>query len=156
MKIILFLLTLLLISGCTHPDSNTFKEELQKTALEDGLQPIEGFDAHIFLNEFPGLTEQDFNNVITLEGEYKVIDGILTYQRTQGNPITSAEQMIIDEGYSTLYNNLIERFSTTNIQEILNEISLTNFEKCVNKGNPIMESYPRKCRDRDITYTEII
>ncbi|MDA1197389.1 MAG: hypothetical protein O2779_05525 [Nanoarchaeota archaeon] len=33
---------------------------------------------------------------------------------------------------------------------------LSDFEKCVDLGNPIMESYPRKCRNGDITYTEEI
>lgn len=32
----------------------------------------------------------------------------------------------------------------------------TNFEECAAKGNPVMESYPRQCRDGDLTFTENI
>ncbi len=31
-----------------------------------------------------------------------------------------------------------------------------NFEDCVNAGNPVMESYPRQCRHRGVTYVEDI
>ncbi|MBU0662540.1 hypothetical protein KKH30_02670, partial [Candidatus Micrarchaeota archaeon] len=33
---------------------------------------------------------------------------------------------------------------------------ITNFEGCVAAGNPAMESYPRKCRAGDRTFTEVI
>ncbi len=35
---------------------------------------------------------------------------------------------------------------------------ITNFEECVSAGNPIMESYPRQCRDasNDRTFVEEI
>jgi hypothetical protein len=36
------------------------------------------------------------------------------------------------------------------------DISVTNFEECVEIGNPVMESYPRQCRHGDNTFTEII
>ena len=32
----------------------------------------------------------------------------------------------------------------------------TSFEECVEKGNAVMESYPRQCRDGDKTWTEHI
>lgn len=32
----------------------------------------------------------------------------------------------------------------------------SNFEECVALGNPIMESYPRQCREGDTTFTEDI
>ncbi len=35
-------------------------------------------------------------------------------------------------------------------------ISVTNFEECIDAGNPAMESYPRQCRHNDRTYTEDI
>jgi hypothetical protein len=38
--------------------------------------------------------------------------------------------------------------------EKINEI--TNFEECVNAGNPIMESYPRQCVANGVTFTEDI
>jgi hypothetical protein len=36
------------------------------------------------------------------------------------------------------------------------EIKITNFEECVNAGNPIMESYPRQCVANGVTFTEDI
>lgn len=32
--------------------------------------------------------------------------------------------------------------------------NITNFEECIEAGNPIMESYPRQCRAGDQTFTE--
>ncbi|MEK7635345.1 MAG: Gmad2 immunoglobulin-like domain-containing protein [Patescibacteria group bacterium] len=34
--------------------------------------------------------------------------------------------------------------------------TVTNFEECVAAGNPVMESYPRQCRDGDNNFTENI
>ncbi len=34
--------------------------------------------------------------------------------------------------------------------------TVTNFEECVQAGNPVMESYPRQCRHGDNTFTEVI
>lgn len=36
------------------------------------------------------------------------------------------------------------------------EKQVTNFEECAKAGNPIMESYPRQCRDGDQLFTEVI
>lgn len=38
-----------------------------------------------------------------------------------------------------------------------NQVSpVSSFDVCVAAGNPIMESYPRKCRYKGITYTEVL
>lgn len=39
---------------------------------------------------------------------------------------------------------------------IPNKPEVTDFETCASAGNPIMESYPRRCRANDITYIEEI
>lgn len=36
------------------------------------------------------------------------------------------------------------------------DVSVQSFEECVAAGNPVMESYPRKCRHGDVTFTEVI
>ena len=36
------------------------------------------------------------------------------------------------------------------------DVAATNFEECAAKGNPIMESYPRQCRDGEETFIEDI
>ena len=33
---------------------------------------------------------------------------------------------------------------------------ITNFQECIDAGNPVMESYPRQCRAGDRTFTEEI
>lgn len=33
---------------------------------------------------------------------------------------------------------------------------VTNFQECVDAGNPVMESYPRQCKHLDSTFTEVI
>lgn len=33
-------------------------------------------------------------------------------------------------------------------------VPATTFEECVVNGNPVMESYPRQCRDGETTFTE--
>lgn len=33
---------------------------------------------------------------------------------------------------------------------------VTNFDECVEAGNPIMESYPRRCRHGEVTFVEDI
>ncbi len=47
-------------------------------------------------------------------------------------------------------------FIITRNTTVGNEI--TNFEECIDAGNPAMESYPRQCRDpiSDKTFTEVI
>lgn len=34
--------------------------------------------------------------------------------------------------------------------------NVTNFSECVEAGNPVMESYPRRCSHEGVTYTEFI
>ena len=36
------------------------------------------------------------------------------------------------------------------------KVMINNFEECVNAGNPVMESYPRKCRANNKTFVENI
>ena len=67
--------------------------------------PLEGFNAFIYLEAFPGFEESDFDGVKTLEGIYKIEGGKFNYVRTAGNPVTSAEETISEAGYKTLLQN---------------------------------------------------
>ncbi|MDP2691576.1 MAG: Gmad2 immunoglobulin-like domain-containing protein [bacterium] len=40
--------------------------------------------------------------------------------------------------------------------ENITESEISNFEECIAAGNPVMESYPRQCRDGDRTFVEKI
>jgi hypothetical protein len=89
--------------------SGLFKEELQRAGVERVGHPIEGFNAFIYLEAFPGFEEADFDNVKTLEGIYRIEGGKFKYVRTAGNPVTSAEETISEEGYKTLLQNFSKR-----------------------------------------------
>lgn len=95
----------------SSPDaySEIFREELQRAGVERVGHPIEGFNAFIYLEAFPGFEESDFDGVKTLEGIYMIEDGEFKYVRTAGNPVTSAEETISEEGYKTLFENFSRR-----------------------------------------------
>ncbi|MFH1286398.1 MAG: hypothetical protein ABII02_01455 [Candidatus Magasanikbacteria bacterium] len=109
------ILILAAIAGFVYMDSSPsdysgiFRKELTRTGVERVSQPIEGFNALIYLEAFPGFEESDFDGAKTLEGIYKIEDGELKYERTVGNPVTSAEETISDEGYRTLLQNFSHR-----------------------------------------------
>ncbi len=89
--------------------SKIFKEELQRAGVERVGMPVEGFNAFIYLETFPGFEESDFDGVETLEGVYMLDGGALKYVRTAGDMVTSAEETISDEGYKTLLENFSKR-----------------------------------------------
>jgi len=94
-----------------EPQTELFRDEIVRAGVERVGQPIEGFSAQIFLEAFPGLIAEDFDGVETLEGINKFKNGELKYERTKGNPVTSAEDTISEEGYSTFLKNLSSRLS---------------------------------------------
>lgn len=87
-----------------------FQGKMQEQALGIVGQPIEGFDASLLQDAFPGLYDEDFDSVETREGRYYFSSGELSYKRTQDSPVTSAERTITTEGYATLLSNLLDRF----------------------------------------------
>ena len=78
---------------------------------------------HILLSTFPGLEEKDFDNVEALQGTYRYLDGKIVFDMMQGGPIHSAAQTISNIGMEKLYNNLKSRYSITQIDIIITEIS---------------------------------
>gem|GEM_PF-6261215 len=90
-----------------------FQEELIDRALARGPMPIEGFEAAMLLDIFPGLEESDFDGVQTgimeEEGVYFYIDGKLQWERASYQSITSGEKTVSSEGYGILLGNLAQR-----------------------------------------------
>lgn len=43
-----------------------------------------------------------------------------------------------------------------NLPEVEDEVIVSSFEECVEAGNPVMESFPRKCSANGKTFTETI
>ena len=89
--------------------SEFFGEELQRAGVERVGMPVEGFNAFIYLEAFPGFEESDFDGVRTLEGTYTIENGKFQYVRTAGDPVTSAEETISEAGYNTLLENFSKR-----------------------------------------------
>jgi hypothetical protein len=100
-------------AGTTVDFAAYFSEELYNRATADGLIPIEGYDADLLMSEFPGLEISDFEGVESFEGIYYAQDGQLTYERTQDQPVSSAERTISAEGYATLLSNISARLNHT-------------------------------------------
>jgi len=49
-----------------------------------------------------------------------------------------------------------DRVNTEEQKAQKEEVTVTNFDECVDAGNTVMESYPRQCIHKDTTYTEEI
>ncbi|MAF79909.1 hypothetical protein CL629_02390 [bacterium] len=113
--IVITIIVLVAIAGFVYMNSSSgdysglFRDELSRAGVERVGQPIEGFNAYIYLEAFPGFEEVDFDGVETFEGIYRLEDKELKYERTVGNPVTSAEETISEEGYKTLLVNFSDR-----------------------------------------------
>lgn len=114
-----------------------FSEELQRAGVERVGQPIEGFSAFIYLEAFPGFEESDFDGVESLEGIYQVKDGKLEYKRTAGNMVTSAEEMISEEGYASLLENFSKRLGV----EVQTEGDIATLLEKLREGDVYPDSF---------------
>lgn len=92
-----------------EPQTAYFEEQLTTRGVADIGQPIEGFDANLLILAFPGLVPTDFSGVQTLEGHYEISDGELAFVRREGAMVSSAERMLVAEGYALLLANLSQR-----------------------------------------------
>lgn len=135
--IIGLILFILFAGGSTNNYSSLFGEELQRTGVERVGQPIEGFSAFMYLEAFPGFEASDFDGVESLEGIYQFIDNGLEYERTAGNPVTSAEDVISSDGYTTLLNNFSKRVGV----EVRVESDIATILKKLHEGDEEKVSY---------------
>lgn len=107
-----------------------FTEKIQSYVVENIGQPIEGFDADVYLRAFPGLLEADFDRVKTGEGMYVYTDGELTFVRTRSDVITSAEEAISKEGHQTLFENVRGRLGIDlPVSEVIKSITAQGLGK---------------------------
>lgn len=114
-------------AGLVQPpskDSAEFASKIQNFVVRNIGQPIEGFNAEIYLRAFPGLTEEDFNGVETSEGKYVYSDGELNFTRRSVTHRSSAEQAITKRGHETLFNNARARLGgDLFVDDIISRIS---------------------------------
>lgn len=120
--------------------------------------PIEGFDANLLMMAFPAIEPRDFDGVITPEGQYTYALGELNFSLNNPNRVSSAAQTLDTQGMGILMTNVAKRkglriTDEESVRVLLDEVkklpngATANFEDCVDAGNPVMESYPRQCRD---------
>ena len=105
-------------------DGVEFAEKLQAFVLKNIGQPIDGFSSTVYLSAFPGLLDIDFNNVETLGGRYEYSNGKLNFVRKESNRISTADEMLVEKGYETLFNNIRDRLGRgLSVEEIIKGIT---------------------------------
>jgi len=123
----------------SSPDaySEIFREELQRAGVERVGHPIEGFNAFIFLEAFPGFEESDFDGVKTLEGIFMIEGGEFKYVRTAGDLVTSAEETISEAGYKTLLQNFSKRVGV----EVVTGVDIATLLEKLREGDVYPNSF---------------
>lgn len=104
-----------------------FSGQIIAIATERGGQPIEGFEAQMFLNLFEGLTHSDFDGVEAEQGEYQVSNGAIAFVFTDSGPEHSAARAITDKGMETLLENVAVRLgigveTNDKVDQVISEI----------------------------------
>ncbi|MDP1707124.1 MAG: hypothetical protein Q8L30_01045, partial [bacterium] len=133
---------------------SAFQETLTDRALARGPHPIEGFDASMLLDTFPGLEERDFDGVETGiesgEGMHAYVNSELQWERTSNQPITTAERTVSKEGYGVLLENLSQRLGmpASNAEEAIAIIDAIDIpsdttDHIISKNNLIRAYTPR-------------
>ncbi len=126
---------------CATPDGVTFVKETAfdpndyffQNMIEEGDaviggRPIEGFNPDLYMQAFPGLTKEDFNNVEAINGKWSLVNGELIFQTISDQGIiTTADGTINEQGMETLLSKLSQKFnipsdSKENIDAIIEEI----------------------------------
>ena len=87
-----------------------FSEQLRVRAVANlGAIPIEGFDADMYMDVFPGLMRSDFNGSAAIGGRWLYENDELTFVREDYTQISSADGTLTNAGIMQLYKNLVER-----------------------------------------------
>lgn len=113
--------------GVSSPLATHFQEALFERGTADGLIPIEGFDAGLLLGEFSGLVPEDFEGVEGYEGVYYVQNGVVMFERTVAEPVSTAERTVSPEGYRTLLANVSARLGVvvseiTDVEQVVESL----------------------------------
>lgn len=93
------------------PLASYFNDQIISKGVEKIGQPIEGFDAYLLKKAFPGLKDEDFNNVEALLGTYKFVHPLvgLIFEVGSFGPKHSAAQTVSKKGMERLMDNAAER-----------------------------------------------
>ena len=138
-------------------DVSQFTGIIQGFVIKNIGQPIEGFSASIYLQAFPGLLEADFDGVEALEGKYAYENGKLNFERRKSGRMSSAEEMIIEKGHETLFNNIRGRLGNNlSVDEIVRGITAEGIGRVsgtilLGPTCPVVKNPPDpKCADKPI------
>jgi hypothetical protein len=85
----------------------TLEEEVQKKRA----QPEEGYQPHMFLDVFPGLTATDFEGVEASVGYYTFVDGKLVHELGDATLVHETPEALSRRGMETLLINIATRTS---------------------------------------------
>ncbi|MBI2098596.1 MAG: Hint domain-containing protein [Candidatus Wildermuthbacteria bacterium] len=121
---------------------DAFQNKLVSRGVEKQGQPIEGFDAFLLMQAFPGLQEEDFDGVLAFEGVYRYEGGQLVYERIATQPITSAERTISNKGYGILLENLSKRLGISVQDEQAAEALIEVLENPTSTPSPVPVGKP--------------
>lgn len=91
--------------------ASQFTEGMRAKVIATMGQPIEGFQPFMFMQAFPGLTANDFNNVDALIGRYVYQDGEVVYDLNGEQELHSAARAVSDEGMVQLLVNVANRLN---------------------------------------------
>jgi len=105
------------------PLASYFFDQIISNGVEKIGQPIEGFDAYLLKKAFPGLIDEDFNDVEALLGTYKLINNELIFEEKTDGPIHSAQKTVSKKGMETLMGNAAGRLGIEIVnQEFVDEL----------------------------------
>ena len=93
------------------PLASYFNDQIISKGVEKIGQPIEGFDTYLLKKAFPGLTDEDFNEVEALLGTYKFVNDELIFEERRDGPIHSAQKTVSKKGMETLMDNAAIRLN---------------------------------------------
>jgi hypothetical protein len=104
-----------------------FIEQARREVVSKFGQPIEGFDAELFMRAFSRLEPSDFDGVETVEGIYIYQNGRLEFRQNDPLRMSTASKSIDNKGMLTLLNNISSRLgvrtdATRDIDILLQQI----------------------------------
>jgi hypothetical protein len=89
--------------------SIVFRATLLNEVQEQLGKPPEGYEPHMFLAVFPGLTETDFEGVEASVGYYTIDNGVLKHIPDPSRLVHSAAKSVSRRGMDTLLMNISKR-----------------------------------------------
>jgi len=107
-----------------------FRNELYEQGVENvGGMPIEGFNPELYKSAFPGFVDSDFGGAKAIGGIWVFNQELKWIETNLGEPITSADGTLTNEGIDVVLKNLGERLdievnSKVDVDNIISGLSI--------------------------------